>query len=223
MSYRPRVVLALSLLILLSLTLSACNRERPAPTTTTTTPAATRGPWPHRAQRVEARRLGLRRLRRDREARTRRHAQRAVSSAGGRSPVCDRGARRHAGQGFTYTVVAGDTLLTIATRFGTTTEAIAQLNSLADPNALTLGQKLQIPGSGFGRAAASQGRVRGTSGGSTGAAPAAGGNDGWRHLTYTVQQGDTLGAIAKRSARRSRRSSHQRPGECRQHQRSVRS
>jgi LysM repeat protein len=96
------------------------------------------------------------------------------------------------GQAFTYTVVAGDTLATIAARFGTTPEAISQLNSLADPNALTLGQKLQIPGA----AAAGQGT---TAQPATGAAAAsASGATGGETTAYTVQQGDTLGAIAKR-------------------------
>jgi LysM repeat protein len=186
MSYRPRVVLALSLLVLLSLTLSACNRERPAPTTTTATPAAARGtvaaPTP-----------------------ATRGADAVTPEAGGAaaaptpsapavqqvvvSPAAGGGAST-TGQGFTYTVVAGDTLATIAARFGTTPEAITQLNSLADPNALTLGQKLQIPGT----APAGQGASAGAAAGATTTTGTAAGGTS----TYTVQQGDTLGAIAKR-------------------------
>ena len=97
------------------------------------------------------------------------------------------------GQSFVYTVVAGDTLLTIAQRFGTTPEAIAQLNSLADPNALTLGQKLQVPGTG----AQTSGGATGTGGQSTGAATTGGAAAGGA-TSYTVQSGDTLGAIARR-------------------------
>jgi LysM repeat protein len=97
------------------------------------------------------------------------------------------------GQSFTYTVVAGDTLATIAARFGTTSEAIAQLNSLADPNALTLGQTLQIPGTAAaGAASGSTSGGTAASGASTGSATSGGTS------TYTVQQGDTLGSIAKR-------------------------
>lgn len=44
----------------------------------------------------------------------------------------------------TYTVVSGDTLNSIAARFGTSTNELARLNSLADPNALAVGQVLKI-------------------------------------------------------------------------------
>ncbi len=55
----------------------------------------------------------------------------------------------------TYTVVAGDTLSTIATRFKVEGgfEALALLNGLADVGAINVGQKLKIPSS---RPAASQ-------------------------------------------------------------------
>ena len=45
----------------------------------------------------------------------------------------------------TYTVKAGDTLSDIAAVYGTTVEAIARANSLADPNVLAIGQVLIIP------------------------------------------------------------------------------
>lgn len=186
MSYRPRLIIMLSLLVLLTLVMSACNRERPVPATTTTTPAAARGT-------VAAPAAGA-------------GTQVAVpttSGAGGAAPtpsapspqqvvVSPAAGGAATGQVSTYTVVAGDTLATIAARFGTTTEAISQLNSLADPNALTLGQKLQIPAAGSQGAAASTG----------GAAPAAGATGGGETRsatsTYTVQAGDTLGKIAQR-------------------------
>jgi LysM repeat protein len=182
MSYRPRLVLVLSLLVLLTLTLSACNRERPAVTTTTGTPAArgtvavpTGGITQVAAPAVDA--------------------QGTIVAPTPAAPqpqsvvVSPAPAQAGAGQTFIYTVVAGDTLLTIATRFGTTTEALAQLNSLADPNALTLGQKLQIPGSG----AQVSGAAAPTSGRSTGAT-----TSGAATTTYTVQSGDTLGGIARK-------------------------
>lgn len=45
-----------------------------------------------------------------------------------------------------YTVRPGDTLYSIAHRYGTTVEVLAQLNGLADPNVLTVGQELLLPG-----------------------------------------------------------------------------
>jgi len=40
----------------------------------------------------------------------------------------------------------GDTLYSIAARFGTTVEALVQLNNLSDPHRLQVGQRLIIPG-----------------------------------------------------------------------------
>jgi nucleoid-associated protein YgaU len=45
----------------------------------------------------------------------------------------------------TYEVQAGDTLSSIAERFGTTTEALVQQNEIADPDLIALGQVLVIP------------------------------------------------------------------------------
>lgn len=44
-----------------------------------------------------------------------------------------------------YTVRPGDTLYSIAQRFGTTVEAIAQANGLEDPSRITAGQSLFVP------------------------------------------------------------------------------
>lgn len=52
----------------------------------------------------------------------------------------------------TYTVVRGDTLSNIASRFGTTWQAIASLNNIANPNLIYAGQVLKIPGGGTGPA-----------------------------------------------------------------------
>ena len=46
----------------------------------------------------------------------------------------------------TYEVQAGDTLFSIARRFGTTVDAIVAANSLADPSQIEVGQVLVIPG-----------------------------------------------------------------------------
>ncbi|MBO9371644.1 MAG: LysM peptidoglycan-binding domain-containing protein, partial [Chloroflexi bacterium] len=44
-----------------------------------------------------------------------------------------------------YVVRSGDTLYSIARRFGVTVQAIQQRNGLADPNNIKVGQQLIIP------------------------------------------------------------------------------
>ena len=46
----------------------------------------------------------------------------------------------------THIVESGDTLFAIATHYGTTVEILQQLNNIADPSALALGQELILPG-----------------------------------------------------------------------------
>jgi len=77
------------------------------------------------------------------------------------------------GQQSTYTVQSGDTMYSIASRYGTTVAAIAQANGIVNPAYIRPGQVLIIPGS-------------------TGEAPSQGSN------TYVVQPGDTLTSIAAR-------------------------
>lgn len=50
--------------------------------------------------------------------------------------------------GGTYTVAPGDTLSSIARRFGTTYQEIAALNNIGNANVIHVGQVLQIPGGG---------------------------------------------------------------------------
>ena len=70
-----------------------------------------------------------------------------------------------------YIVQSGDTLSGIATKFGTTYQALAQLNSISDPNLIYVGQRLLISGSGSTSSNTSSNY-------------------------YTVQSGDTLSGIA---------------------------
>lgn len=48
------------------------------------------------------------------------------------------------GGGIYYTVKAGDTLSAIAAKYGTTYQAIAKLNGIANPNVINVGQKLRV-------------------------------------------------------------------------------
>lgn len=73
--------------------------------------------------------------------------------------------------GGTYKVVAGDTLSSIAQRYGTNYQTLAAMNGIADPNRIYAGQVLKVPGGGA-------------------AAPQA--------QTYTVKSGDTLSGIASK-------------------------
>lgn len=55
----------------------------------------------------------------------------------------------------THVVAAGDTLWAIATRYGTTVEAVVRENGLPNADALALGQRLRIPGGQARQVAAS--------------------------------------------------------------------
>ncbi len=79
----------------------------------------------------------------------------------------------------TYTVQAGDTLFSIATSFGTTTDDLSARNGLTS-GFITVGQVLKVP------AAPTTDATQG------GAAPAAGGT-----VTHTVQGGEWLYSIAR--------------------------
>jgi Tfp pilus assembly protein FimV len=43
-----------------------------------------------------------------------------------------------------YTIQSGDTLETVAAKFGTTTQKLLALNPTIDPHALSIGQKIRI-------------------------------------------------------------------------------
>jgi LysM repeat protein len=63
----------------------------------------------------------------------------SASSSGGTSA---------SGEGQVYTVQRGDTVASIAYRYGTTARAIASANGLANPNYIYAGQRLRIPAGG---------------------------------------------------------------------------
>lgn len=43
-----------------------------------------------------------------------------------------------------YTVVAGDTLSKIASKYGTTVDAIVKMNNIKNPNLINVGQKFRV-------------------------------------------------------------------------------
>lgn len=81
-----------------------------------------------------------------------------------------------------YTVRHGDTVSHIAARTGTSVEAIARANALADPGRIRAGQRLAIPSR---TAAAAPATAASTT------APVS-------TISYTVARGDTVSAIARR-------------------------
>jgi LysM repeat protein len=80
---------------------------------------------------------------------------------------------------YEYVIQAGDTLISIAQRFGVSVDAIMQANTLRDANNLIQGQVLFIPGY--------QGSTTGTTTGRSSAESA----------VHTVKRGETLFAIAQ--------------------------
>ena len=79
-----------------------------------------------------------------------------------------------------YTVQSGDTLSGIASQFATTVQALAQLNDIANPNRIYVGQRLLVKTAST--PAPSQ--------------PTVSNNTNSTATSYTVQSGDTLSGIA---------------------------
>lgn len=83
----------------------------------------------------------------------------------------------------TYRVQAGDTLTALANRFGTTREAIAELNSFGANDGLREGTTINLPNAST--------QANSTAGKDTQQRPA-------KATTYTIQSGDTLTRVAAR-------------------------
>lgn len=73
-----------------------------------------------------------------------------------------------------YTVVAGDTLSGIASKYGTTYQKLAEYNGISNPDLIIVGQKIKIPSKSNDSTSTSSSK------------------------TYTVQKGDTLSGIANK-------------------------
>ena len=74
-----------------------------------------------------------------------------------------------------YRVISGDTLSSIAKKFGTTYQELARINGIADPNKIKAGQILKLPN-----------------------ATASSSSSSSSYKSYTIVSGDTLGKIANR-------------------------
>ena len=81
-----------------------------------------------------------------------------------------------------HTVKAGDTLVKISRKAGTTPEALARLNGIKDPSKLRIGQKIKLPGS----------KTANTGTATVAPAPANRGD------THVVRDGDTFYSIARK-------------------------
>ena len=90
---------------------------------------------------------------------------------------------------FVYVVQPGDSLSSIAAKFGISSITLVEVNNIQDPNALAVGDELLIPGY---VAPATAGSTD-ASGSATGAAVAAPGDE-FRHV---VRAGETLSGIAQ--------------------------
>lgn len=87
----------------------------------------------------------------------------------------------------TYTVVRGDTLSSIASRHGVSTQSLLSANHLSWASIIYPGQKVTIPGAKGAGASATH----------SAPAPAATPVTASRSGTYTIRTGDTLSSIAK--------------------------
>lgn len=119
-----------------------------------------------------------------------------VISANGASPNVSPGTT--GGTNTTYIVQAGDTLFSIATKFNVTVAAVQQANQITNPNTLSVGQRLVIPGVGAQNAVTPTSVARAPTLTPPAAQPAptaAGGGDTDAE-TYIVRAGDTLATIA---------------------------
>lgn len=92
----------------------------------------------------------------------------------------------------TYIVRRGDTLFSIARRYGTNVETLQRLNGLSNPNQIRAGQVLIVPDAGGGNAPVAPQPQWDVPTSSTGTVPST------SLCTYVVQRGDYLYKIARK-------------------------
>jgi len=90
-----------------------------------------------------------------------------------------------------HRVRSGETLGTIARRYGTSVERLKRLNNLSNPNRLSVGQRLRVPQRGGGGQTAPA--VAATAPAAGGVTPAAG-----TTVRHTVRRGENLWQLAER-------------------------
>ncbi len=151
--------LRLILILTTALLLAACTRDRPTPTPTATG-AAAETPTPASAPVQEP------------------EVTVTTPEATTETPAPEGTATPEEPTTFQYTVQPGDTLFSIAQKFGTDVETIRQLNALADDN-IIVGQPLYVP---YVEGMTAEGLPTPTPG----------------PYRYVIQSGDTLSAIALR-------------------------
>jgi len=96
---------------------------------------------------------------------------------------------------FSYVVKSGDTLNSIAIQFGVDAITLVEVNSITDPNNLSVGTELLIPG--YTAPTSSSPSGAGAATGSSAALPTGeGGADGDALVVHVVQPGETLNQIA---------------------------
>ena len=106
------------------------------------------------------------------------------------------------GSARTHTVRVGDTLSNIARKFGVTSTSIAIANRLLDPNAIRIGQKLQIPTGSSSPAIAKQQPINPTPRPKSASPPKPQSTEGGEMIApegygfYEIEPGDTLHSIA---------------------------
>ena len=153
MSRRLTILTVIALMILLSLTLAACEKERPVPTPSRSTPQTARGTVAATTGTPSTPSAALTKVTASAEGGTRTVQATPIPVGGATSTtatapqpvVVSTGAASGTGQSFIYTVVAGDTLAVIASRFNTTPEGIVQLNGLKDSERAGAGSAAQDP------------------------------------------------------------------------------
>lgn len=91
-----------------------------------------------------------------------------------------------------YTVKSGDTLSGIAVNHNTTTSTLTSMNNLSNPNLIYVGQSLLVPST----STSTSNYSTGTTSTSTGSSSSTTTSSNTSAVTYTVQSGDTLSAIA---------------------------